>query len=370
MKKTKYIWQLSSWPKFTWDVKKLMPAMLDAKKAQGRVIPLSKQMRSEDIGQLLATEAIETSAIEGEKFDLNDIRSSVAKRLNLPNAGLSKSSKRSDGLIDVLIDATSRDYTLNHERLFRWHDMLFSDATRYSHIDSDAIGAYRKSIEPMRVISGPMGEEVIHYEAPPSSTICNEMEAFLKWFNHSAEDGLITAAVAHLWFVSIHPFEDGNGRIARCITDMALAKEDRLEQRLYSLSNQISLDRKNYYRILEKTQKGNGDITEWIEWFCQTVVRSIVYSEKLVEKSIFISRFYQSISNITFNARQLKVIGKLLENSDTEMNITNKRYVSMTKASPESAKRDLKDLVEKNILLKNEGGGRSSSYQLNKRSAL
>ena len=366
MIKKKYIWERDQWPNFTWDLNSVMPLLLEAKKAQGRIVSLSKQISSEDIGNLLAIEAIETSAIEGEKLDLNDVRSSVAKRLNLPSAGLSKSSKRSDGLIDALIDATSKNSILTHDRLFQWHKMLFADFSKYSSIDSESVGAYRKSIEPMRVISGAMGKEVIHYEAPPSTIVYKEMELFLRWFNSSNDDGLITAAVAHLWFISIHPFEDGNGRIARCITDMAIAREDHLEQRLYSLSNQISSDRKKYYEILEETQKGSGDLTDWINWFCQTVIKSISYSEKLVEKSMFIARFYQTIAAVSFNERQLKVIKKLLENCDSEFNITNKRYISIAKTSPESAKRDLKDLVEKKILLKNEGGGRSVSYRLNK----
>lgn len=224
-------------------------------------------------------------------------------------------------------------------------------------------------MNPMRVISGSMGKEKVHFEAPPSKEVPKEMRMFLKWFNGDSEsDGLIRAAIAHFWFITIHPFEDGNGRIARAITDMALAQDEKLSKRVYSISSQIMTDKKKYYDILEKNQKGDGDITGWLQWFLNMFIKSVENSKSLILKAIFVGDFYKFHAETIFNERQQKVIKKLLEHlpSDFTGGLTNKKYVSMTKTSPESAKRDIADLLNKRILLSNEGKGRSTSYRLNR----
>ena len=293
----------------------------------------------------------------------------MAYRLGLPSGGLTIKDKSSDGLVQLLIDATTNhQMLLTKEKLWAWQAALFP--TGYSGIHKITVGRWSIGLEPMKVISGQIGKEIIHYEAPPSKRVNKEISSFLKWWDNSPDniDGMIRAAIAHFWFVSIHPFDDGNGRIARAITDMALAQDEQTSKRLYSLSSQIKKDRDDYYNILEQTQKGNGDITQWIKWFLEMYARAIENSKELINRSIFINKFYKHFSNVVLNERQQKVIRKLIEclPDDFEGGLTNRKYVSITKVSPETAKRDLKFLVDNNILLKNEGKGRSVSYRINR----
>jgi Fic family protein len=364
----KYIWQKSGWPNFTWQSDRLLNLIGEARRYQGHLIGQGDFLGLESEADMFVEEAFTTSAIEGESLDRDSIRSSVAQRLGLPTAGLPDIRNRSDGLVEVLIDATRNNQdSLTKERLFGWHAALFP--TGFSGTKRILVGAWRQSTTPMQVVSGPMGRERVHYEAPPSSQLDKEMEAFLHWFNHPPEnlDGLIRAAIAHLWFVTLHPFEDGNGRLSRVITDKALSQDEKSPRRLYSLSSQIIRKRNEYYNILESTQKGSFDITEWLSWFLKIFMASIDSSRGLIDKAMFISRFYQCHMDKNLNPRQQKVIKKLLEYYPTgfEGGLTNRKYVKITKTSQETAKRDLKDLVDKGLILKNEGEGRSVSYRLN-----
>lgn len=365
----KYLWQYPSWPNFKWDQNAIFKILLDAKKSQAFILAQVSLFELNDQMEFFTEEAYTTSAIEGEILDREAIRSSVARRLGLETAGMPQIKRESDGLVEILMDATTNyQRKLDHERLYSWHAALFP--TAYSGINKILVGEYRKGEDPMRVISGRIGKEKIHYETPPSNQVRKEMNCFLKWWNayDNECDGIVRAAIAHLWFVSIHPFDDGNGRIARAITDMALAKEEKTSKRLYSLSAQTLRDKKNYYEVLEKTQKGEGEITDWIRWFISMFIQSIDNSKKVIEKSLFIGKFYKNFADKKFNERQWKVIKKLLEHlpEDFTGGLTNKKYVSMTGASSESAKRDLRDLVEQGVLLVNEKKGRSTSYRLNK----
>ena len=365
----KYIWQHSSWANFSWDSEKILHALSEAKKSQGYILGQADYFELNDQASIFIEEAFTTAAIEGENLDRDAIRSSVARRLGLPTAGLPGIKKNSDGLVEVLIDAT-RNYEkkMNRERLCGWQAALFS--TGFSGIKKIGVGHFRRSASAMQVVSGRMGKEKVHFEAPPSTCVAEEMKKFLDWWNSPPQgmDGLVRAAVAHFWFVTIHPFDDGNGRIARALTDMALAQEEKLSKRLYSLSSQIMKERESYYEILEKTQKGKGDITEWIVWFLAMFKRGVENSKTLIEKSIFIGKFYRHHARNKFNDRQLKVLQKLLEYlpEDFQGGLTNKKYVNMTHVSSETAKRDLKDLVDKGVLLQGEGKGRSVSYRLNR----
>jgi Fic family protein len=365
---TKYIWEAKSWPDFSWDIERVMPSLTKAKISQGYILGQANLMELRELAEIITEEAFNTSSIEGANLDKDAIRSSVARRLGLPTAGLPDIKKSADGVVEILINATT-DYEtpLVNDRLFGWHAALFP--TGHSGMFKITVGNWRKAATPMQVVSGPMGKEKVHYVAPPSKVMAKEMKKFMSWWNKSPKDldGIIRAAIAHFWFISIHPFDDGNGRLARCLTDMALAQEEKTSKRLYSLSSQIILDKNNYYDILERTQKGSGDITEWIIWFLNTFICSIENSKELIEKSMFINIYYKHMSEVSLNERQSKVIKKLLEYlpQDFDGGLTNKKYVSITKGSPESAKRDLKDLVNKGILLIS-GAGRSTSYRLNR----
>ena len=366
---TKYIWQKKEWTNFSWDEEILIPALSNAKKSQGFILAQADIFDLKSLGEIIVQEALTTSEIEGQNPSKNSIRSSVAYRLGLPSGGLTIKDKSSDGLVQLLIDATTNhQMLLTKEKLWAWQAALFP--TGYSGIHKITVGSWRIGLEPMKVISGQIGKEIIHYEAPPSKRVNKEISSFLKWWDNSPDniDGMIRAAIAHFWFVSIHPFDDGNGRIARAITDMALAQDEQTSKRLYSLSSQIKKDRDDYYNILEQTQKGNGDITQWIKWFLEMYARAIENSKELINRSIFINKFYKHFSNVVLNERQQKVIRKLIEclPDDFEGGLTNRKYVSITKVSPETAKRDLKFLVDNNILLKNEGKGRSVSYRINR----
>ena len=329
--------------------------------AQGALVGLQDQ------ANFLTEEALTTSAIEGEKLDRNTVRSSVARRLGLSTAGLPITERRVEGLVEMLLDATTNyQAPLTQQRLWGWQAALFP--TGYSGTIKIAVGAWRSGHEPMRVVSGSMEREKIHFEAPPSETLKEEMKLFLNWWQKppAGLDGLIRAAIAHLWFVTIHPFDDGNGRVARAITEMALAQDEAHGRRLYSLSMQIVRDRDLYYAILERTQKGSIDITVWIVWFLDLYARAVLKSEETIQKAILVANFWQKRNPIELNSRQLKVLQRLLEAepSGFEGGLTNRKYVALTRTSRETAKRDLADLEKKGLLKRNSGQGRSVSYSL------
>lgn len=307
-----------------------------------------------------------TSAIEGEKLEVNSLRSSVARRLGLSTVGEHLEERKIEGLISMLIDATqNHEKPMTKERLWGWQAGLFP--TGHSGIHKIEVGKWRKGQEPMQVVSGQMGKVKVHFEAPPSSLVKTEMDQYLKWLNSKPDtDGLIRAAMAHLWFVTIHPFDDGNGRLARALTDYCLAQDEKKSIRYYSLSSQISKDRGNYYRQLEESQKGGLDITPWIIWFLQTFQKALLKSEELIHQSMMIGHFWKEQAQAELSPRQRKVIQKLLDAGPDGYigGMTNKKYVSLTRVSRETAKRDLADLEEKGILQRGHEKGRSVKYFL------
>jgi len=363
----KYVWQNPDWPNFTWDSKVLLSRLGLARKNQGQIIAKADLIGLEESAELIVEEALATSAIEGEQLDRNTIRSSVAKRLGLSTAGLPPQKRPIDGLVEMLLDATTNyQKPLTAKRLHGWQAALFP--TGYSGICKIQVGQWRTGNKPMQVVSGPVGKEKVHYEAPLSTVVPKEIKLFLDWWKRppSQLDGLIRAGIAHFWFVTIHPYDDGNGRISRAITDMALSQDEKSSMRLYNLSTQIVKERNAYYNILETCQKGKSDITAWLDWFLEMYTHSIQASEGLIEKALTIAKFWQTHSKTELNKRQVKVIQKLLEAEPLgyKGGINNRKYVSITKISRETAKRDLVDLEAKGILLRNPGKGRSTSYSL------
>ena len=368
-----FIWQKTTLSDLSWDNAALMKQLGACRFQQGSLLTqmrdLGLEVRRQAQAEVLIEEALKTSEIEGERLDPNAVRSSVARRLGLPTAGLPDvRNQHADGVVEILLDATQNfDKDLTVERMFGWHAALFP--TGYSGLHKILTAGWRDDREgPMRIVSGFVGREKIHYEAPPADRVVTEMCHFLSWWATSRQevDGLLRAAVAHLRFVAIHPFEDGNGRIARTLTEMALAQDESLATRYYSLSSQIMSDRESYYSVLERTNRGNGDLTEWILWFLDCMSRAIDRSNDLLANVMRKSRFWQRYAQLELNDRQCKVINRLLEAGPDgfEGSMTNRKYASMTHVSRATAQRELADLVEKKVFLTNPGGGRSASYRL------
>lgn len=362
-----YIWQTNSWPRFNWDSERLLRPLGVARKAQGKILGLADFFELELQADVLTEEALTTAAIEGERLNRETVRSSVARRLGLPTAGLPATERHIEGLVEMLMDATRNHAdALTDKRLKGWQAALFP--TGYSGITKIVTGDWRSGKQPMKVVSGPLGKETVHYEAPPAKNVEGMINDFLEWFQtpQGKLDGLVRAAIAHFWFVSIHPFQDGNGRIARAIADMALAQDEKTDCRMYSMSAQIEAERSDYYDVLERTQKGDGDITEWVIWFLECLERAIRRSDVDVQKATDKARMWQELAHLDLNERQRKAIDRLFESGagGFEGGLTNRKYVWMTRTSRETAKRDIADLVAKGILIRNPGGGRSVSYGL------
>ncbi|WP_413578110.1 Fic family protein [Bdellovibrio sp. HCB290] len=360
-----YIWQNSNWPKFTWKDKDLISLLSEARKLQGQLIAQVDLLGLSDQASLIADEAINTSAIEGEKLDIQSLRSSIAKRLKITATSTKNTnSKLTDGIVDVLLDATSNyQKELTLDRINNWHASLFSDTAKVNQLE---IGKVRTSIEPMQVLSGSFEKPIVHFEAPPAKSLQKEIKEFLKWWNEDQKiDGLLRAGIAHLWFITLHPYDDGNGRITRALTEMALAQDEKTGRRLYSISTQILKERAAYYEILEKTQKSNIDITPWLAWFLKILIKAFTQSQAVIKKSHYLSTFWQRPETIDLNERQRKVLKKMLETEPEPFlgGMTNKKYVSITGTSRESAKRDLAELESKGIL-NLKGKGRSVNYNL------
>ena len=368
----KYIWQTKSWPGLKWDSAKLLKPLGNIRFSQGALITQIKELGFEiqqtARADVLVEEALKTSAIEGEKLDPDAVRSSVGRRLGLPDAGLKEvRDQKVEGLIEILLDATtsySKKMTL--ERIWGWHAALFP--TGYSGMVKISVGQWRDDSKgPMQVISGPIGQEKVHFEAPPAKKLDKEMQTFLSWINEKSQlDGIIRAGFAHIWFVTIHPFDDGNGRIARTLTDMLLARDENNPKRFYSLSSQIMAERNEYYEILKATQSGTGDITEWLKWFLECMNRAILNSNTLLKKIMTKARFWQNFAQVRLHERQTKVINRLLDAGagGFEGGLKNKKYIGIAHTSRATAQRELADLVNKGILIKMPGGGRSASYDL------
>lgn len=364
-----YFWQRSQWPNFRWDSEKLIKLLAQVRKVQGQLLAKADFWELKEEGEILTEEVMTTAAIEGEKLDRDSVRSSVARRLGLPAAGLPPEEMRSDGLVAMLIDATTKYHEgLSPDRLKGWQAALFPSG--FSNLVKITVGDWRHSEDPMQVVSGPYGKEKVHYEAPPAEMVEKLMKPFLKWWSSESTDldGLIRAAVAHLWFVTIHPFDDGNGRIARAITDMALAQDEQTTRRLYSMSAQILTERDQYYNVLEATQKGDGDATDWLIWFMTCLEKAFQRSKKEMQQGIKKAKFWQTLNagSSPLNVRQRKVINRLFDAGPGgfEGGLTNRKYVSMTKTTRETAKRDITKLLHAGILVHRGGRGRNVSYEL------
>jgi Fic family protein len=321
--------------------------------------------------KVLTEETIKSSAIEGVVLDPESVRSSIAKKLGLDLAGFKVHKDRSvEGVVEMMVDATQRfEAPLTKERLFDWHAHLFPQVRRTT--EKFRVGAWRDDSQgSMQVISGPVGRPKVNYVAPAASDLDAEMERFLGWFeSNEQKDPLLKTAIAHLWFVTIHPFEDGNGRIGRAIAEMCLARSEGSAQRFYSMSTQILEERRSYYEILEKTQSGSLDITEWLRWFLECLDRAIKHSDEITSGALAKESFWQNMKkkNVSLNPRQKKVLNKLLD--DFEGKLTREKWMKLTKASSRTALRDINELIELGILEHEEAGGRSTSYRLKKNPA-
>ncbi|MBW2733872.1 MAG: Fic family protein [Deltaproteobacteria bacterium] len=366
-----YLWQLPAWPVLRWDNQALLEPLGEARYLQGRLFGQLRTLGVEEEQALevetIVDEAVTTSAIEGENLPPDAVRSSIARRLGLDHAGLPTPPRNVDGVVEMLLDATlNHALPLTHERLKGWQAALFP--TGYSGIRKIVVGDWRGGLEPMQVVSGQLGAERVHFVAPPAHRVPAEMDQFLHWWSVDSKDltGMIRAAVGHLWFETIHPFEDGNGRVGRALVDMALAQEEGRSHRLYSLSSQILAEGRAYYQAIEAAQSGSGDITSWLTWFLGCVARAIERSEASVQTAVAKGQFWQRAVGHELNARQTKLINRLLDAGPGGFKggLTNKKYCAMTKASKATATRDLTDLLNRGILVR-VGQKRGTRYDLN-----
>ncbi|RYE22700.1 MAG: Fic family protein [Sphingobacteriaceae bacterium] len=362
-----YLHQLANWPEFTWDYHQLATKLGEVRHKQGKILGQMNaagfDLKEEALLQTLTLDVIKSSEIEGEILNAEQVRSSIAKRLGIPLAGLVHSSRQVDGVVEMMLDATQNyDKPLTADRLYGWHGALFP--TGRSGLYAITVGSWRDDQKgPMQVVSGAIGREKVHFDAPVAGRMPQEMDAFLKWFNEKQDiDPVIKAGIAHLWFVTIHPFEDGNGRITRALTDMLLARADQTELRFYSMSAQIQKERNTYYDILEKTQKEGLDITGWLVWFLDCLDRSMDSTDRIMEKISIRTHFWNINKKVSLNARQKKVLDMLLDNFFGKL--TSSKWAKMTNCSTDTALRDIQDLVTKGILTPETAGGRSTSYQL------
>jgi Fic family protein len=363
----KYIHELPNWPKFQWDQKALAAPLAAVRHRQGRLVgrmeALGFPLRSEAMLQTLTQDVIKSSEIEGEILDKDQVRSSIARRLGIEIGALTPADRDVEGIVEMMLDATQKyNEPLSEERLFGWHAALFP--TGRSGMRKIKVGAWRDdSSGPMQVVSGAVGRERVHYEAPQAARLPGEMKAFLDWFEAKDDiDPVLKAGIAHLWFVTIHPFEDGNGRIARAIADMMLARSDHSPQRFYSMSAQIRQERNAYYERLEATQKGELDIAPWLEWFLACLDRAFDGAEDTLADVLRKAEFWKKHAGEAFNNRQRDILNRLLDGFEGKL--TSSKYALIEKTSPDTALRDITDLVERGILTKDEGGGRSTSYSL------
>ena len=362
-----YIHELKEWPRFRWDeglgAQHLAPVRHRQGRLIGRMEALGFDLRSEAVLATLTEDVLKSSEIEGEILDKDQVRSSIARRLGMDIGALAPADRHIEGVVEMMLDATQKyAEPLTDERLFAWHAALFP--TGRSGMTEIIVGAWRDDGSgPMQVVSGPIGRERVHYEAPSAPRLEAEMFTFLKWFNDEALlDPVLKAALAHLWFVTIHPFDDGNGRIARAIADIMLARSEQSAQRFYSMSSQIRLERNSYYDILEATQKGNLDVAEWLKWFLGCLDRAIEGAEDTLSGVLRKARFWEANKDQLLNERQRKIINRLLDGFEGKL--TSSKWAALTKSSPDTALRDITDLVKRGILVRNPGGGRSTSYSL------
>jgi Fic family protein len=363
----KYIYQNDNWTDFTWNDKQISVLLAQVRNLQGQLLgkmsTLGFDFQAEATLETITLDILKSSEIEGEKLNRAQVRSSIARRLGIEVAGLVVSARNIDGIVEMMLDATQRyENPLTEERLFGWHNALFP--TGYSGWYKIDVACYRKG--EMQVVSGTIGNEKVHYEAIAAEKVKSEMDKFLKWLNAENDkiDSIIKAAIAHLWFVTIHPFDDGNGRITRTISDMLLARSDESKQRFYSMSAQILKERKKYYEALEKTQHSiNSDITFWLDWFLNCLKNALLASEKILQSVLQKANFWSENVKTTFNDRQIKMLNKLLD-GDFRGKLQSSKWAKICKCSQDTAIRDIKDLIEKGILQQEQQGGRSTNYEL------
>jgi Fic family protein len=362
-----HIWERAEWPGFDWQAARVVEPLAGARLKQGRLLGsmarLGFELKLEAQLQALTEDILKSSEIEGEILDRQSVRSSIARHLGVPVAAVAPADRRTEGFVGMMLDATENHHApLTAERLLGWQAALFP--TGYSGLHRVKTGAWRDDAGgPMAVVSGPLGRQRVHYRAPPAHRVEAEMQRFLDWFNRRSEpEGLLRAGLAHLWFVTIHPFEDGNGRIARAIADQALAQSEGSGQRFYSMSSQIRKERSDYYGMLEHTQKGGLDVTEWLVWFLGCFARAIDGAEATGATVLRKADFWQRHAREPFGERQKTVLNRYLDGFEGKL--TAKKWAVIGKCSIPTAQRDINDLVERGILRRNPGGSKNTSYDL------
>ena len=362
-----YIHDLKDWPRFRWNQERLWERLAVVRHRQGRLIgrmeSLGFQFRTEAVLQTLTEDVLKSSEIEGEILNRDEVRSSIARRLGIDIGGLTAADRDVEGVVEMMLDATQRyEEPLTEERLFSWQAALFP--TGRSGMSNITVGGWRTDKSgPMQVVSGAIGKERVHYEAPGAGRLRKEMKKFLDWFNKDHfTDLVLRAGIAHLWFVTIHPFDDGNGRIARVIADMVLARSEKSAQRFYSMSAQIRQERNTYYEILEATQKDNLDITLWLEWFLDCLSRAFERAETTLAAVLKRAFFCELHAGAAFNDRQRSMVNRLLNGLDGKL--TSSKWAKLAKCSQDTALRDIEGLVRKGVLVKDAAGGRSTAYSL------
>jgi len=363
-----WIHEHQNWRDLTWDAEALASKLIDIRHRQGRLLGrmegLGFELKREASLTTLTNDIVKSSAIEGKNLSSEEVRSSIARRLGIDMAGLIPASRDVEGIVEMMLDATQMfSKPLTKERLFDWHAALFP--TGRSGMHRITVGGWRTmDAGPMQVVSGPIGLEKVHFEAPSANRLESEMNAFLTWFDKQNDfDSVLKAGIAHLWFVTIHPFEDGNGRIARAIGDMALARADETPDRFYSLSSQIESERKDYYNQLEQQQRSSPEITGWLEWFLDCLGRAISSAETTLGNVLFKAQLWDKINQNPVNERQRLIINRMLEN-DFKGHMNTSKYAKLAKCSNDTALRDIQDLKVRGVFIQNPGGGRSTSYRL------
>ncbi|MBS0368634.1 MAG: Fic family protein [Proteobacteria bacterium] len=365
-----YIWQATDWPLWRYDLAALASRLAEVSRAQGmllgRLADVGAATRDQASLLALTDDVVKTSEIEGEHLNVASVRSSIARRLGVDVGALAPVDRHVEGVVEMVLDATANSVLpMTEERLFGWHAALFP--TGYSGMTRIKVAGWRDDANgPMQVISGPMGRQKVHFEAPSAEQLPSETARFLNWLNaDSGEPPLIKAGLGHLWFVTLHPFDDGNGRIARAVGDLLLARADGSPQRFYSLSAQIQRDRKAYYEILERTQKGSMDVTAWLVWFLESLHRAVDQAQHTLDAVLIKARFWQRWAATPLNERQVKVLNRLLDGFEGKL--TSSKWAAIAKCSADTALRDINDLLARGVLRKMAGGGRSTGYELNER---
>jgi Fic family protein len=360
----RYIYEYPAWPEFRWDERALHPVFGEVRQLQGRVLgkmeTLGFRARQEAGLDNLSLDVVKSSEIEGEKLNIRQVRSSIARKLGMDHPGSARPARHVEGIVEMMLDAT-RNFRepLAHERLFAWHAALFPSG--YSGLYKIETARYRSGS--MQIVSGPMGREKVHFEAIAAARVHQEMDLFLDWVNGDhAIDPVIKAAIAHFRFIIIHPFDDGNGRIARALSDLLLARAENSAERFYSMSASIMAKRSQYYAVLQRVQHSDGDITEWLDWFLHTMKHALRNTEKITEAVLKKADFWHEHEHVALNQRQRKVLNKMLDREEAQLRSSH--YARMAKCSSDTALRDIKDLVQKGILKQRESGGRSTAYKL------